>query len=468
MKQQEEFDKKMADAAEHWRVSPPALSYHKISKRLIWVNFWKFGLIRILADHKKIAAGLVILFIISSIFIFHNTHPISSFRGKISPDTKNDQFVHSANESVFNNAPSPNSNKTASQHSTVINPYHTPSIPTIHEKATNSNPDENTNDTSADNTFTAVHLKNENLAPPEDSEMGQQEHGIPLYFMKPRQNRPTFETHAIASESSILSSTSEGSLSMAISGGSIWNIRDFDFEFNTPFENKKFFSGIETRAELRFQKGLKWVSAGIEASAFSLQFDAEQLIFNPLLQLVLEPSGSQTLFDSTGYWHYFYIADSTIHVVDSVWEWDVDTTVIQLYDTGYAAHYDTLRDVQWSVNYQRFSVPVLLGFSITKGRMQFSAGGGFSVDLLKLMNGNIYGGPASAQAFIPANTVFPEKMISISLLGMASAGYFLTERTVLEFKPLIRYQCISFRPAEYNINSGLFQTSFSLGLRYYF
>lgn len=497
MKRLEDIDKIVSGKIGQWEASPPPQSFAEIEKQLKWVNFWKFRMKRILSSGKLLMIAASVLVIIGAFVIkfypesnnsLKNTEAeiqragVEEFseRSKIdSPVTSdlqnNQQKIQCTNEmilhpSVLNNSEPEVTEKEDFTTQTLREIQHNSNVHSedfvqntqmSDESSEESNLNISHNDTRfSDEIVTqqketpAFHIQfdlheNDNIL------MIPRAYSIPLTGLTQK-----FSHSAITGSKWTTSAGLYAGVHRMISPASFYN--------NDTHFRSEILSGSEISAEFRIENDQITMVSGIGFSSLSQHYYAEKLIFNPHTDIRYILSGITESIDSTGYWHYSYIADSVIHFVDSVWNWSVDTTIVHVFDTNYVNKSDTMKNINWTTHFQQISVPLLLGRKFTAGRFQLTLLGGVSLGIIKANHGYVLYSEQSPYPFRTLRSVFPENYFTISAVGTLSAGYFINERTLIELKPFFIYQLNKMKIQEQNNDIHFQRFGVSAGLRFYF
>jgi hypothetical protein len=505
MNQLNDIDKLIARKIGQREASPPLRSFSEISKRMKWVNFWKFGVMRILIVNKIIY--LIVPLLLTTVVLVKNFH--SETNNMIKAHKKGTQLsAHSKslkspsennlrNSETLNNQQDLNNKKinnlmpgnhngkepAKNQHINSRGTHHNTNEPELNEVISYSGilsniivQDKQTTSFNSESSALKIPLKNRNILTSSlmtNSDKG--ENNAPnsvllthnFKMMPPIQHKlpePELERKDIHSEKLRNRWTTSAGLSTGIHhilwASSLYN--------NNIFSQSKIFEGNSIQAEFQIENENFAIISGIDFSSFNQQFSAEKLFYNPYTDIVYNYSGNFINIDSAGLWHYYYTADSTIHLVDSVWSWSVDTTIVHLYDTNYVHQSDTMKNARWSAHYQQFSVPLLLSKKIVAGRFVFSVSGGVSLGVIKANHGYVFYSEQSAMPFRTLRSLIPGNYFTISAVAMLSTGYFLSDRTVFELKPFFTYQLNKISIQEQNTAIQFHRLGLAVGLRYYF
>jgi hypothetical protein len=501
MKRLEDIDKIVSGKIGQWEASPPPQSFAQIQRRIKWVNFWKFRMKRILSSGKYLMIAASILLIIGGFVIKFFPESNNSLKDanteiqrsgfeefsivntpNIIDNQNNQQNIQSNNKIELSPSLHNNSEPEATQNEnfTITSPGFT--TQQLQEIYNNSNflsensmqnsqvLDKSPVDSRLSISQNEILFSDELLTQREEiSEMYIQSdpHENSNMFMIPRTySTPVTELTHKYSHSTITGNnwTTSAGLSAVVHR----IINPTSFYNNAAYARSKILNGSEISAEFRIENDQITMVSGIGFSFFSQDFYAEKLIYHPHTDIQYIFSGSIESIDSAGYWHYYYIADSIVHFVDSLWNWSVDTSVVHVFDTNYVNQSDTMKNVNWTTHFQQISVPLLLGKTFTAGRFQLTLLGGISLGIIKANHGYVLHSEQSAYPFRTLQSVFPENYFTISAVGTLSAGYFINERTLIELKPFFIYQLNKMNIQEQNTDIQFHRLGVSAGLRFYF
>lgn len=186
-------------------------------------------------------------------------------------------------------------------------------------------------------------------------------------------------------------------------------------------ERKRWFAGI-----------------GLEYSRNSFTYKSREHLYNPQTHPQIIQSDFETVYDSTSFWHYTWAADSVYHLVDSVWETTVDTTIISSYDTLAVVRFDTLRSGKAVQNVTLFMVPLSFGYQIPLGIYEAGFSAGVSAGILSKMSGNLFGESTLSTPFIEASTRFKTNYFVYSWTLSAYLRRSLNDRISIGISPYYR------------------------------
>ena len=242
-------------------------------------------------------------------------------------------------------------------------------------------------------------------------------------------------------------------------------VSDANFNVDSKLTFPSGYIGLNARAEKRhffFDFGLQYTMLSEKISPNSLLHNARE--YQDITYL-----GQNTIIDTNGaYWHYFYISDSTIRIIDSVWTWRVDTSLVNMYDTAYLQTYDTLKNSSWVNTYSLFEFPLNVGWMKNFGRVNFGVSTGPIISLLVGTKGSMPYHITNNVELIATKQEFQAFRFGLSWQIAGIAGYQFTDRLLLELSPYYRHTLLPFRSSV--TSSTLKNNSFGLqlGLRYYF
>jgi len=440
MKRLEDIDKLVAGKIGQWEAGPPPQSYAEISKRMKWVNFWKFGVLRIMTSNKILSITASLLFItVLSIYFYSDSD--KSFNIK-KMESRSSHFLNfpnqiaemnqfeSANlntekekkhskENVLKSVPydrnepdnnhllssqltesdtkEPDSRKILSFENDSYEQFISQNLTSSHR----TEESEKINTLHENNSDSELITKKDEIG---DSKMKSVHFDNTLKLMPLAQYKiPEHELSRKNSYSKI--SGNRWTTSAGLSVGVHSLIRPPSFYNNDLYSSSGIVNGTTINADFHFENQNIAIISGIGFSSFNQHFNAENLIYNPHTDIQYNLSGSILNIDSVGLWHYYYISDSVVHFVDSVWSWSVDSSIVHLYDTNYVNQSDTMEDIQWTTHFQQITIPLLLSRKFATGRFAFSVTGGLSLGIFKATQGYVL---FSEQSAYPLVRSFPE------------------------------------------------------------
>lgn len=248
----------------------------------------------------------------------------------------------------------------------------------------------------------------------------------------------------------------------AYSGSMFTPVSENQQDINREFSLSSHF-GLETRADF----GKWFISAGLHQTAIDNRYSSDHLLYNARTELEQNLINQFWMTDSIGYWHYTYVSDTAIHVLDSVWAWNIDSTLIQEFDTVSIAKYDTLQNARWKRNVKYLEIPLMLGKTFSVNRLSFGLSGGFGIGLLYFTEGEYYQGNGNNQAFITITSAETKK-ICFSFVAAGSVSYLFNERWAIEFSPWYRKMLSPVFSGELQGSQKPWSAGLSAGLRFYF
>jgi hypothetical protein len=190
----------------------------------------------------------------------------------------------------------------------------------------------------------------------------------------------------------------------------------------------------------------------------------------------LSPNGNPYTFQSgnnyylvdtsLGYWHYTYVLDSAIHVDDSVWAWETDTTQVWIFDSLYqTAYHDTLDMTRLDVRYSLVEVPLYFGYESTFGRFGYKLQAGILPGLLLRQSGQFYNG--SEIVNVPSS-LFPASRFCLSGEINVSAIYSLTDQWVISAGPKFKKSILPMKDVQSVWQQSWTQWGIQVGIKYFF
>ena len=233
---------------------------------------------------------------------------------------------------------------------------------------------------------------------------------------------------------------------------------DFSRRLN-PFEN--------TIAELKINAdfGSFFLSSGIKYVTFNDRFQEKDLLYNQHEEWNSELQQYWQV-DTSSYWQYYYMSDSIIHIIDSVWVTEVDSTLIDDYILTIRDGYDTIPNAKWQRTICVAELPIMIGKQFTFKNSAFSVSTGLGFALLITSKGEIYNGPNSVEAFSTYST--ESKNIAVSLLLDVSYEYFIDEHISLQVMPYFRKSLNTMISSPESNMLKPWSVGVSGGFRYYF
>jgi len=200
---------------------------------------------------------------------------------------------------------------------------------------------------------------------------------------------------------------------------------------------------------LLLQYNLKhwFLETGIQYTLLQTRQKADQLLYNPreLQQQVL--AGQELLVDTTSYWHYYYIQDSVIHLGDSVWTTEYDSSYSNIYDNVSSTLNDTLKNASWVTGISLFEIPVGAGYRFYAGHMEFNVKGGVILGLQSKLSGHTFLASSSA-GLVPLTECYSTKSLQYSWYLSATAIRPLSEKWALMLSPSWRSSIKGFKGNE--------------------
>jgi hypothetical protein len=234
--------------------------------------------------------------------------------------------------------------------------------------------------------------------------------------------------------------------------------------FHTSLNFPSGFVGLNIRAE----KQHFFFDFGLQYASFSEKISTDQLLYNPTEFQNLEFLGQNTIIDTSGYWHYFYLSTTSITIIDSIWTLRNDTTIINLYDTAYLQRYDTLKNPSWVNTYSQFEFPVNVGWMKSFGKVNLGISTGPIFSLLVGTKGKLPYHYTNGTELIATRQEFKAFKLGISWQITGLVNYQLTDRMTIEFMPYYRRTLLPFKSA---VSSAVLRNNslgLQIGFRYYF
>jgi len=235
-------------------------------------------------------------------------------------------------------------------------------------------------------------------------------------------------------------------------------------KYSSSFKNTFGPIGINFRAE---KKNL-FFDFGIKYSSFQEKIQTPFGLTNPYDKENIDLIGHYITVDTSAYYHYYWISDSTVRIIDSVWTVEFDSTSHNLYDTTYTKIYDTVHNPVLSVKYTRLDFPLFIGWNTMVKRFQFGVSTGPIINLFINTNNSISPDYIYYETFKDLNGKFSKFKVGLSWQISASAGYFITNRLVVELSPYYRFRVINVKPDYSNATIRTSEIGVNAGIRYFF
>ncbi len=248
----------------------------------------------------------------------------------------------------------------------------------------------------------------------------------------------------------------------------ILNLYKSDNDDNDNYSYKLDWPSGSIGMNVKIEKKQFFGEFGLQVSKFSEKISTDKILTNPGTVQNINIAGQNSHIDSTGYFHYFYVSDSNVRVIDSVWAWQVDTSYYNTYDTVNETVYDTLKNHSWKNSYTFIDMPLFFGWQMNFGRFNLGIKTGPIINMLITTKGNM---PIKYNNTIILSDIkeqFKKYQFGLSWQAAATLGYFMTSNLVLECSPYYRFTILGIKPV--NTGAEIKNNSFGLqlGLRYYF
>lgn len=210
--------------------------------------------------------------------------------------------------------------------------------------------------------------------------------------------------------------------------------------FERPADVKAVYSPAFQGGGFQIQVDCKrWFAGiGVEYSRNSFTYLSKEHLYNPKTSPHVIQSGLESTYDSTSFWHYTWAQDSVYHIVDSVWETIIDTTIVSLYDTLSIVRFDTLRSGKATQTVSLFMFPISFGYQIPFGVYEAGISAGFSAGVLTKVSGNLFGESTLSNPFIEASTRFKANYFVYSWTLSAYLRRSLSDRISIGVSPYYR------------------------------
>ncbi|MEI6123407.1 MAG: hypothetical protein WCQ95_07235 [Bacteroidota bacterium] len=223
--------------------------------------------------------------------------------------------------------------------------------------------------------------------------------------------------------------------------------------------------GLNVKAEMKYF----FFDFGVQYTHLTEKFVANQINYNAHnLQSIALAGQNMTIDTMGGYYHYYYMADTIVRLIDSVWTWKTDTSLMNLYDTTYKKVYDTLRNASWRNSYSFIEIPLAFGWQKNFGRLAIGVKTGPIVSMLVATKGHIPYAVVASPSLVAVSDEFKKYRLGMSWQIAALCNYQLNYRMLLELAPYYRFNLVGIKSAA--SGNKLLNNSFGiqLGVRYYF
>ena len=223
--------------------------------------------------------------------------------------------------------------------------------------------------------------------------------------------------------------------------------------------------GINVRAEKRHL----FFDFGLQYANFTEKISSNQLKYNPQNLEDINFLGQNLNIDTSGgYQHYYYMSDTAIRIVDSVWTWNTDSSLVSMYDTIHTKKYDTLRNTSWKNTYSFIEIPLSVGWQQSFGRMNLGFSTGPIISMLITTKGSMPYNLVESPTLIATTDEFKKYRFGMSWQISAFTNYQITNRMLLELSPYFRFNVLGIKSSgsESKLKSNSF--GFQLSVRYYF
>ncbi|PLW92788.1 MAG: hypothetical protein C0592_09010 [Marinilabiliales bacterium] len=255
------------------------------------------------------------------------------------------------------------------------------------------------------------------------------------------------------------------SAALSLGGGFSSPISDYESEYDLSRSNSISALMIpEISMRIEFKKF--FISSGLRFLNIYDRYHEGELLYNEHLTESYDLLQQFWTVDTSSYWHYTYVSDSVIHVSDSVWVTEYDSTLIQQFDTSLVNAYDTLHGAKWSRTSTVFEIPIMIGHKFTFGNQALSLSGGFGTSLLLNTKGKFYNGLYATEPYTEISN--ESKSLGFTLLLNMEYEYFIHERMSIQIQPWFRKKIYETGSGSENDFQGDFSAGISGGFRIYF
>jgi len=239
---------------------------------------------------------------------------------------------------------------------------------------------------------------------------------------------------------------------------------DNNYSFNTAMDFPSFSIGLDARAE----KKHFFFDFGVQYAHFSEVISSADVMLNPHAEQLVNWTGQTLQIDTAGgYYHYYYLCDSIVRVLDSVWTWNIDSSLINNYDTINKKVYDTLKNPEWKNSYTFIEIPFFFGWQHNFGKINIGLKTGPLLSMLIGTKGYIPSNISENATLNETGSEFKKFRLGLSWQVSAVASYFISERMLIECQPYYRFTISGIKsPTGYTLKNN--SLGLTVGIRYYF
>lgn len=238
---------------------------------------------------------------------------------------------------------------------------------------------------------------------------------------------------------------------------------DNKYSFNTSMDFPSFSIGLDARAE----KKHFFFDFGLQYAHFSEIIRSGDVMLNPYEEQLVNWTGQTLQLDTAGgYYHYYYMCDSIVRVLDSVWTWNIDSSLINNYDTINEKVYDTLKNPEWKNSYTFIEIPFFFGWQHNFGKINIGVKTGPLLSMLIGTKGYIPSNISEIATLNETGSEFKKFRLGLSWQVSAVASYFISERILIECQPYYRFTISGIKsPTGYTLKNN--SLGLTVGIRYY-
>ncbi|MPM21415.1 hypothetical protein SDC9_67859 [bioreactor metagenome] len=469
---------------------PPPMSFDKIRKRVFWYSFWSLSVgsfVRRFWGIPLAAAivGVVIYQLIPSDKLVLNG--VSAFSEEKTllqqknPAYENLQIAENSESEIkntdnnqYNIAAPVSDNPDKEKQTTVWHPREvhqndlslintTDMLPeTENISSKEANPTSDANETTLENQNPAVSFSSSSI-------FGSQSI-LPMKILSGQIPQPMNKEILFAEMNSKerIKGSRQLSWSLLAGGGFVYSGAVFSpVSEDQPAISRNFSFSTSANLEARADFGHWFLSAGLQQTSIDNRYSSAKLLYNERTVFEQSLSNQYWTVDSIGFWHYTYIYDTTIHVVDSVWQWDYDSLLVSVYDSLAVLKSDTINSASWKRNVRYLEIPVMIGKTFSYNRFVFGLSGGFGFGILYQSKGEYFSGGEDGNGFA-AFTVSETKKPCISFMARGSVSFLLNEHLSIELYPWYRRMLSTIDTGETEGAQKPWSAGLSTGLRIYF
>jgi hypothetical protein len=223
-----------------------------------------------------------------------------------------------------------------------------------------------------------------------------------------------------------------------------------------------------TVALLLHYNGKCWFAeTGIQYTLLQSNHSTDGAVYNVRTDSMSYISGNYTTYDTSYYMHYFYIHDSVIRILDSVWTMNLDSTLNNIYSDSLRTMADTLYSTKWSSQISLIEIPFAVGCKVYSGPFEFSLKAGVLMGISTRLNGKTFIANSS-MGLVELSETYNTKQLQWSWFASANMAYVFSERWAVLVTPSYRSSINGFKSFDGSAKRYYHAWGVGLGLRYEF